>query len=249
MVICFVEAQRRLRDKGEAARQRARGVHQLVVRHDLVDHADAQRLLGIEVVAGQRPAVGRFPAAQRGEQEARVGDVAHLGLGEHRLVGRDGDVGGELVPEAAAHRPAVDRRDDRLAEPPHVRPRAGARAVLAVQYSMNSACLALRIGMARAALGGLPLVVAGAERRPRAGENDHLDCAVRVGLVEQAVQLGLERLGERVHPLGAIERDGRDLLVHAVEDVRPAHGASFWRVMRCAAGPAIAWRPRSRRSG
>ena len=47
--------------------------------------------------------------------------------------------------------------------------------------------------MTRAALGGLALVVAGAERRPGAGENDHLDGAVGVRLVEQAVHLGLER--------------------------------------------------------
>ena len=107
-------------------------VHQLIVRHHLVDHADAQRLLRIEMIAGQRPAVCRLPAAQRGEQEARFGDVAHLRLREHRLVGRDGDVGGELIPEAAAHRPAVDGGDDRLAEPPHMLPFGDAAAVVAL---------------------------------------------------------------------------------------------------------------------
>ena len=51
------------------ASARAR-VHQLLMRHHLVDHADAQRLLRVEVVAGQRPAVGGLPAAQRGQQES-----------------------------------------------------------------------------------------------------------------------------------------------------------------------------------
>jgi len=43
-------------------------------------------------------------------------------LREHGLIRRDRDVGGELVPEARPHRPAVDRRDDGLAQPPHMRP-------------------------------------------------------------------------------------------------------------------------------
>ena len=51
-------------------RQRARPLHQLVMRNHLVDHADAQRLLRVEMIAGQRPAVGRLPAAQRGRTES-----------------------------------------------------------------------------------------------------------------------------------------------------------------------------------
>src|SRR5262249_21048279 len=83
--------------------------------------------------------------------------------------------------------------------------------------------------MARAALAGLALVVAGAEARAVAGEDDHLDVTVGVGHVEQAVHLGFERVGERIHALGAIERDGRDLLVHAVQDFLVAHALSFPR--------------------
>ena len=128
----LVQPQRRLRHQRQPLRQRIGVLHQLIVRHHLVDHADAQRLRRVEMVAGQAPAVGVFPSAQRGHQEARVGDVAHFWLGENRLVRRDRDVGGELVPEAAAHRPAVDRGDDRCAEPPHVLPLPDALAVALV---------------------------------------------------------------------------------------------------------------------
>src|SRR5262245_48179323 len=78
---------------------------------------------------------------------------------------------------------------------------------------------ALRIGMPRAGLSGLTLVVAGAEGAAGAGEDDHADRAVGIRLVEGAMQLGLELVRERVHPLGAIERDGGDALLDAVEEV------------------------------
>ena len=39
-------------------------------------------------------------------------------------------LGGKLVPKTAAHRPAVDRRDHRLTEPPNLRPMVDAAAVL-----------------------------------------------------------------------------------------------------------------------
>ena len=70
--------------------------------------------------------------------------------------------------------------------------------------------LALRIGVARAGRRGLPLVVAGAEGAAGAGEDDDPHGTVGIGLVERAVQLGFELVRERVHALGAIERDGRD---------------------------------------
>ncbi len=46
--------------------------------------------------------------------------------------------------------------------------------------------------MPGAGLAGLPLIVAGAEGAAGAGENDHADVAVGVGLVEGAMQLLLE---------------------------------------------------------
>ncbi len=231
----LVEPHRRLRHQRDALRHGTRALHQLGMRHHLVDHADAQRLLGIEVVAGQRPAVGGLPAAQRAEQEGGVGDVAHFRLREHRFLGRDRDVGRELVPEAAAHGPAVDRRDDRLAEPPHVHPERDPVTVAALPIlDVVGDRLALRVGMARAGL-RVALVVAGREGAAGAGEDDHPYRAVGVGLVEGAVELRLELVGERIHALGAVEGDGGDALAHLVKQILMAilgHSSS----LRCYRG-------------
>ena len=67
--------------------------------------------------------------------------------------------------------------------------------------------------MAHAGRRGLALVVAGAEGAAGAGQDDHPDGAVGVGLVEGAMQLGFELVRQRVHPLRAIERDGRDAVL------------------------------------
>src|SRR6266516_147620 len=75
-----------------------------------------------------------------------------------------------------------------------------------------------RVGMPAARL-GLTLVIAGAERATRTGKDYYANGTVGVGLVEDAVQLGFELVRERVHPLGAIERNGRDALIDAVNDV------------------------------
>src|SRR4029077_10673389 len=69
----LVESHRRLRDQRDAFCQRAGRVHELVVRDDLVHHADAQGLLRIEMIAGEAPAVGRLPPAQGAPQKARFG--------------------------------------------------------------------------------------------------------------------------------------------------------------------------------
>ena len=75
------------------------------------------------------------------------------------------------------------------------------------------------------------LVVAGAEGAAGAGEDDHPHGAVGIGLVEGTVQLGFEIVGERVHPLGAIERDGRDAVLDLVEQILGSHCRFFlsWR--------------------
>src|SRR5262249_2083790 len=50
-----------------------------------------------------------------------------------------------------------------------------------------------------------------------------LDAAVGVSLIEGVMQLGFEIARERVHPLRPVERDGRDLLLDAVDQVLVAH--------------------------
>src|SRR5262247_1946071 len=91
---------------------------------------------------------------------------------------------------------------------------------------------ALRIGMPRTGLVRCALVVAGAEGAARAGEDDHADGAVGIRTVEDPMQLGFELVRECVHALGAIERDGRDVVLDAVKDLL-AHPSSS----RCCRAP------------
>ncbi len=220
----LVEPDRRLGHQRDAFGERAGARHQLLVRHHLVDHADAQRLLRVEVIAGERPAVGGLPAAQGREQIAGVGNLAHFRLREHRLVGGDRDVGGELIPESAAHGPAVDRRDHRLAQAPHMLPMADAGAVLTLPLlDIFGVRLALRIQRPHAGGRRRRLIVAGGKRRAVAGENDGAHLAVGVGLVERAVDFRFEVARQRIHALGPVERDGRDLVLDAVKQILVAH--------------------------
>src|SRR6476660_6845805 len=146
--------------------------------------------------------------------------MANLWLREHRLVRCNGNVGRELVPEAAAHGPAVDLGDDRLPQPPHMGPLTDPAGVVTLpELDELRVRLALRVGMPGAALSGLALVVAGAEGAAGAGEDDDADSAVGIGLIERAMQLGFERRRQSVHPLRPVERDGRNALLDAVEQL------------------------------
>ena len=184
---------RRFRHQRNALGQRARTRHQFVMRHHLVDHADTQRLVRVEVIARQRPAIGCLPAAQVGEQIGRVRHVTNLRLGEHRLVGRDRDVGGKLVPESAAHGPAIHRRYDRLAEPPHMLPLRDMFAVVPLPiFDELGVRLALRIRMPHAGGRRRRLIIAGAKRRAGPGEDNGADTAIRIGLVHRLINFRLE---------------------------------------------------------
>src|SRR5437763_15705543 len=77
-----------------------------------------------------------------------------------------------------------------------------------------------RVGMPAARL-GLTLVIPGTERATRAGKDHHANGTVGVGLVEDAVELGFEPVRERVHPLGASERNARRALIDAVNEGLP----------------------------
>src|SRR3954468_23496798 len=140
------------------------------------------------MIAGKAPTVGRLPAAERGQQEARARYVTDFGLREDRLIRGDRDVGGELVPETGPHRPTIDGGDDRFAQPPHMLPFDDALALAALTiFDEFGNRLAGRIGIASAGF-VLALVEAGAERGAGAGEDHDPDRAVVVRLVEGAVQ-------------------------------------------------------------
>ena len=190
--------------------------NQLLVRNHLVHQADAQRLLGVHVVARERPAVRHLPATQRSEQESAVGDHAHLGLREHCLVRGHADVARGLVPEPAAHAPAVDGGDDRLAQAPHVQDHLDAVHAHAVPLGQVRVDADVRrvLGLAFARK-----VVPGAERPAGAGEDDHADVGVAVRHVERVVHLAFEPLRDRVQGVRTIQRHRRDGSLDVVEDV------------------------------
>ena len=61
-------------------------LEQLIGRDDLVHDAHAQRLGRVEVIAGERVAVGVLPSGEQGEEHGGVRDHAHLGLSEDGIV-------------------------------------------------------------------------------------------------------------------------------------------------------------------
>ena len=91
---------------------------QPLVRHDLVDEADGQRLVRADHLSGEhqplrqaRPHAPRCPL-----RAAEPGIDADAGLreGQRRLRRGDDGVAGERELDAAAEREAVEARDDRL---------------------------------------------------------------------------------------------------------------------------------------
>jgi hypothetical protein len=99
-------------------RDRAREV---IAGHDLLDQPDPQRLGGVELVAGEQPPHRVAPAALAREPQRRAADridpALDLDLGEPRRRRRDPDVGREQELDADGQTRALDRADDRLADP------------------------------------------------------------------------------------------------------------------------------------
>ena len=86
--------------------------------------------------------------------------------------------------------------------------------------------LAVRIERPHARRRRRLLVVAGGKRRAGTGEDDGAHVAVGIGLVERAVDFRLEIARQRVHAVGPVQRDGRDLAVDAVKQILVAHSPS-----------------------
>src|SRR4051794_36243109 len=144
--------------------------------------------------------------------------MANLGLREHRLVRCNGDVGRELVPEATAHGPAVDGRDDRLPQPPHMGPLPDAAGVVALpELDEVRVRLALRVGMPGAALSGLSLVVAGTEGGAPGGEGCCAGGRGGIGPIESGMKV---RFQGRPKPVSSLRPNWRycpDASLDAVE--------------------------------
>ena len=192
------------------------------------------RLLGAEDAAGQQQPhrelerhLPRQPvdAAGAGEQAD-----ARLRQPEAGMVGGDDDVARERQLEAAADGDAVDRGDHRLR---------------AVEVARDAPERRPRVALDVTAVGrprGRDLeVVAGAERplaRPGEDRDPHVGVVAEVLPDLGELEVGLEV--QRVHHLGAVQRDVRDppaLLVGREPVAHPSTSSAAWRSV--SGGPAI----------
>lgn len=93
---------------------------QLVVRHDMVDQSEAERLLGGQEVAGERhldgPPVPDGLGEQYGRAAARHDAEPGVGVGEPGAPRRHQERALQGHFEPTRHRDAVDRPDDGLAD-------------------------------------------------------------------------------------------------------------------------------------
>ena len=111
------------------------------------------------------------------------------------------------VLEADADGGAVDRADDGLVE--------GEGDLGGLEPSE-----ALGPGAAALALGALLEVEAGAEAAARAGEDDGAGFGLHSRPPEGGVELAAQAVVHRIHSLGAVERDDRDVVGYVEQDVR-----------------------------
>src|SRR4051812_1580604 len=221
-------------------RKLPRFLHQLFVRHDFVDHADAMSLVSIKVVAGQRPPVSVLPTAHRAEQIGRPRDVPDLRLAKHGAIGRDCQVGCERVPEPTAERPAIDGGDDRFAQTPHMRPVDNALAIapLPILYVIRHRT-GVWIGIATALRSH---VVARREGIAGPCQNDGPNASISIGLVEGAVKVLLQFNRYGVHAVGAVQSQGDDIALERVDQIVLAHRPSpIATPARSAAESWLAW--------
>jgi hypothetical protein len=209
----------------DLARLLERGIEQLRLRNHRVEHPDPQRLVRVEVPAGEHQ-LGRAPRADQARQEVADADVAggepdaDEDRPEARTLGGDPHVAGQREREPAADRRTVDRRDDRLLALVEREDRLGEILLHLVDVSE----LAHR-------LGARDTHVVALEVRPRAeaapGSVQHRDAdpAVAGDLVRRLAKLRHEPHRERVHPLGSVERHHGDFAPTAI-DLDALHGTS-----------------------
>ncbi len=169
---------------------------QLVGLDETVQKADLVKALGGETKAQRhlhRDRIGQvrdMPVVVAADQPAlRLGDL------EHRTLGRDPQIGALDQHEAAAHRIAVDRGDDRLFKRP------GHKRVFDV-----------RPAAARAPGGEQFLhVLAGAEPAAGPGEDRDFELARMAEFGPGLGEPGAHLVIERVQPLGAVHPHDEDL--------------------------------------
>src|SRR4051794_31672085 len=228
-VLFGVEArlQQAQREGGEVEHLAAPGddlALELGQRHDRVDQAHLERLLGL-VEPAEEPELLRLldpdvADQQAGAEAAVEGADAGTGLAEAGVVGGDRHVADEVEDVAAADRVAGDHRDHRLRQP----------ADLHVQFAdvePADALLGYLVVADVAVVAADPLVAARAEGIPAgAREDDRADLEVVAGASEGLAQLGQGLWAEGVADLGPVDRDLRDPAALLVEDVAELAGAA-----------------------
>ena len=175
------------------------GRHEVCQRYDLVDQPDPVGFLGFDPPGGEHHSQGDLGGDVPGQSEyaarARVQADSRLGESDLGMVSGDDDVAGHGELESAAERVAVDRCDD------------GLPALEVGGYSSERGANGALLGDGRGlvALGGVPKVVARAERAlPGAGDDRDPGVGVVVEPCECLVKLGVGGRMQRVEALGPV---------------------------------------------
>ena len=204
---------RERRVRGDPCGDTSSGAEQLVVSHDPPDESDAQRLGGVDHIAGEQQLGRPFAPDELGEP-ADAGHVAdeaaeHEQLAETGPLARHPDVGEQRQLHAPADSGTVDGRHDRQVA---VQQRVGRgrdpRPAVDVDRSRRSALLASAHHLAD--------VVAAAEGGVRPGHHQ-APCAGRRRLTDEALQLAVHLERQGVARLGTVEREQPDQVVAQFE--------------------------------
>src|SRR5689334_12918171 len=181
-------------------------------RHDLVDQAHVQRLLGVVLLA-EKPDLTRLLLADDARQQPRAiaaveAADARARLAEASVVGGDGEVAHHVQHVAAADRVAGDHRDHRLGQAPDL------------DLDVEDVQAADALGVDVAVVASDALVAPRAERLgARASEDDHADGRVVARRLEGPAHLDHGQRPEGVADLGPVYRDLGDALPGLVQDV------------------------------
>ena len=210
------DAERFRRPARQLRRQRPRLRQHLRFRHDAIVQADLVRPVRIHKLARQQQLAGASVSDDAGQEpggphvgagEADLGEEKRdfRGFRGHADVARRGDH------RARAGRRAVHGPDDRPPAAPHREN----------QIAREPRELLERFQVAPQQRADDVLdVAARTKRAPRAGDDDRAHLGLGIQPPKRVAQLGIDLEGERIQPLGPIERNRRDVRLHPIADSR-----------------------------
>ena len=182
---------------------------QLVVRHDVIHEAEAERLVRGHEVAGERH-LDRASETDRlreqhGDAASRHDADARVGVGEPRAVRRDEEGALQRELEPTGHRDAVDRADDGLRD-------FGEEPVEPIGVALGTFARRAILRRAGELAGDLLQVDPGRERRIGAGQDHRVDVGIVAAASTASHNAKVRRAAERVPRVGAIEGQRRDAI-------------------------------------